>query len=270
MMINWPGTRRVLKRYARDLPAAIRAERPSPLGAAMYAALVAALIGMSVLAAAFDRFPGDVRVTREIQSLGVPGLTSAMRLATDFTSPVSSLLTLAVVVMFLLLLRQPRLAIFSVASLSAHALGAFLKVFVDRERPDPSLVDVVRIEERFSYPSGHVEWVVSFEGFLVFAVWRLVPSSLIRGVAVGVWMVHLILTSMGRIDQGLHWPSDVVASYFVGGVALAAVVWAYRVSLQLVPPPTRDKVSETSLRQDLLEADHRRGEPHSPGEGRIG
>jgi undecaprenyl-diphosphatase len=270
MMIDWPGTRRVLGRYARELPCAIRAEWPTPLGLALYVGLVAALIGMSVLAAAFDRFPGDVWVTREIQSLDVPGLRRAMRFATDFTSPASSLLTLAVVVMFLLLLRQPRLAIFTVASLSAHALGAFLKVFVDRGRPDPDLVDVVRIEERFSYPSGHVEWVVSFEGFLVFAVWRLVPNSLIRSAAVGAWMVHLILTSMGRIDQGLHWPSDVVASYFVGAVALAAVVWAYRLSLQVVPLSTRDGVSGSPLRQDLLETDHRRGEPHSPGEGRIG
>jgi undecaprenyl-diphosphatase len=193
--------------------------------------LVAALLLLSIFAALFDRFPGDVWLTRRIQDIDVPVLRRAMRLATDATNPTNSILALAIAVTVLVLLRQPRLAIFAVAALSAHALGALLKLFVDRERPDPGLIDVVRIEERFSYPSGHVEWVVAFEGFIVFAVWQMVRNALVRGAVIGLWAVHLVLTSMGRIDQGLHWPSDIVASYFVGSIALAAVIWAYRVSL---------------------------------------
>jgi undecaprenyl-diphosphatase len=190
---------------------------------------------MSILAAAYERFPGDLWLTREIQALDVPGLRRAMRSSTDITNPTNSLLALACAVTALLLLRQPRFAIFAVAALSAHALGAILKFFVDRPRPDPDLVNVVRLEDRYSYPSGHVEWVVAFEGFVVFAVWRLVPSAAIRWLVLAIWLVHLCLTSVGRIDQGLHWPSDVVASYFVGAVALAAVIWSFRVSLRVIP-----------------------------------
>jgi membrane-associated phospholipid phosphatase len=124
--------------------------------------------------------------------------------------------------------------LFAIAALSAHALGAVIKFFVDRHRPDPALVDVVRIEERFSYPSGHVEWVVAFEGFILFAVWQLTRNSAIRLGCLVAWTAHLLLTSAGRIDQGLHWPSDITGSYLVGAVALVAVIWAYKVSFHVI------------------------------------
>jgi undecaprenyl-diphosphatase len=235
-MGSWARGQRTLSRYASGLPAAARAEWPSRTLFCGYLLLVAGLFLMSILATSYERFPGDVWLTREIQAMDVPGLRGTMRIATDVTSPIWSLFALACAVTTLLLLRQPRLALFAVAALSAHALGAILKLMVDRGRPDPDLVNVVRIEERFSYPSGHVEWVVAFEGFIVFTVWQLVPNAVVRWVVLALWLIHLCLTSAGRIDQGLHWPSDVVASYFVGAVALAAVIWAYRVSLRVVPP----------------------------------
>jgi undecaprenyl-diphosphatase len=213
---------------------AMRHERPSATAIVAYALLVAALLVHSVFAAAYDRFPGDVWLTREIQSIDIPALTSAMRLSTDITDPTNSVIALVVAVAALLALRRPRLALFAVAALSAHALGAMIKFFVDRDRPDPSLVDVVRIEDRFSYPSGHVEWVVAFEGFILFAVWQLTGNRVIRIACLAAWGVHLLLTSLGRIDQGLHWPSDIAGSFMVGAVALVAVIWAYRVSFHII------------------------------------
>ena len=236
MIDSWTRQREVISRIAADLPSAIRAERPPGYVLVAYAALAVTLLIMSVFAALFDRFPGDVWFMREIQALDVSGLRSAMRFATSVASPTNSIIALITAMTILLLLRQPRLAIFAAAVLSAHVLGAALKYLVDRGRPDPALVDVVRIEEKYSYPSGHVEWVVSFEGFVVFAVWQLVPNQFVRLAAVAAWIAHIALTSAGRIDQGLHWPSDVLASYMVGTLALLAVIWAYRVSLRVIPP----------------------------------
>jgi undecaprenyl-diphosphatase len=213
---------------------AIRREQPPAAVIAAYLILVAALVIHTAFAAVYERFPGDVWLTREIQSIDIAALTRAMRFSTNITSPTNSLIALAFAVTVLLALRHPRLAVFLVAAMSAHALGGIIKLFVDRPRPDPDLVDVVRLEERFSYPSGHVEWVVSVEGFAVFAVWQLTGNAIIRVAAAAAWFTHLLLTSAGRIDQGLHWPSDIAGSYLVGAVALAAVIWAYRVSFHLV------------------------------------
>jgi undecaprenyl-diphosphatase len=191
-----------------------------------------------VLAAIFDRFPGDVWLTRQVQDIDVVGVRRAMRESTNATSPNSSLLALAVAVAALVLMRKFRLAFFAVAALSAHVLGAILKFLVDRPRPDPDLIKTVRLEEDYSFPSGHVEWVVAFEGFIVFAVWRLTTNRIARFAVVAAWLAHLALTSAGRIDQGLHWPSDIIGSYMVGGVAILAVIWLYRVSLRLLPDET--------------------------------
>jgi undecaprenyl-diphosphatase len=139
------------------------------------------------------------------------------------------------VVAALLLIRQPRLALFAACALLAHGLGGVLKLLVNRSRPDPTLIETVRIETDYSYPSGHVEWVVAFEGFVLYAVFRLTRNAAIRAVATGLWVVHLALTSAGRVDQGLHWPSDILASYLVGAVALLFLIWAYRVSRRLFP-----------------------------------
>jgi undecaprenyl-diphosphatase len=229
-----------LSRTFEKIESAVRQEWPSAPVLAGYLGLFAALVTVSVFAALYDRFPGDLWLTRNVQDLDLPGLRRAMRISTDITSPVPSLVALGVAVALLLAIRQARLAFFACAALSAHVLGAILKFLVDRGRPDPDLVDPVRIEEKFSYPSGHVEWVVSFEGFMLFAIWQLTANRAVRYGASAIWLAHLVLTGMGRIDQGLHWSSDIVAGFMVGAFALATVVWVYRVSFHVIPAGPRE------------------------------
>jgi membrane-associated phospholipid phosphatase len=230
-----------VSRNVAKIERAVRQEWPHPAVIAAYLCLFAALIAVSIFAAQHDRFPGDLALTRRVQGLDLPGLRRAMRFSTDLTSPVPSLVALAAAAGAFLALGRPRLAFFAAATLSAHAMGAVLKFFVDRGRPDPDIVDTVRIEERFSYPSGHVEWVVSFEGFVVFAIWQVTTNPVARYVALAVWAVHLALTGLGRIDQGLHWPSDIVAGIMVGALALPVVIWLYRASFHVIPATPREQ-----------------------------
>jgi undecaprenyl-diphosphatase len=223
-----------VSRYAAEIREGMRKEQPHALVVAAYVVLLVALLAISVFAGVYERFPGDLWITRRVQDIEAPGLEGAMRVATDITSPTNSIFALVVVVVGLVAIRRPRLALFAIAALSAHAMGAILKFFVDRGRPDPALIDTVRYEEDYSYPSGHVEWVVAFEGFVVFAIWQLTTNTIVRALALVAWVTHIVLTSGGRVDQGLHWPSDVVASYMVGALALLLVIWLFRVSLHVV------------------------------------
>ena len=220
-----------LRRYRAALPAALRSERPATLAILAYALLAAGLTAISVGAATYDRFPGDVALTRAVQDIDSRVLTDLMRASTSLTSPLNSVTALAIAVTLLLLAARPRLALFAAGALGSHLIGAVLKVIVDRHRPDDDTITRVRIEEEYSYPSGHVEWAVAFEGFLVFAVWQLTGNRWIRGATLVAWAAHVLLTSAGRIDQGLHWPSDVV-----GALALVLLVWLYRVSGHLAEP----------------------------------
>ena len=210
-----------------ELVAAVRHIRPGPAALLVWLSLVLALGVLSGFAAVFDHFTWDLWLTREVQAIDLDGFGRAARIATNLSSPNYSAAAFAGVVGGLLLSRQFRLALFAAAAAWTHLLGGLLKLLVDRPRPSGELVETVRLETEFSYPSGHVEWIVGFEGFLVFAIWRLTPNRLLRFLVTGAWTVHIALAGLGRVDQGLHWSSDVLGGFLVGAVALSATAWAY-------------------------------------------
>jgi membrane-associated phospholipid phosphatase len=185
---------------------------------------------LSGFAAGAEYFSWDLWLVLKIQAIDLPAFGHATKTATDLSSSDVSALVLPAAVAVLLLLRRFRLALFAAASAWTHLIGGTLKLFVDRTRPSPDLVETAWLEDRFSYPSGHTEWVVGFEGFLVFAVWQLTPNRFLRYLAAGVWGGHIVLTGLGRVEQGMHWPSDVLAGLLVGALALSGTVWAYLVS----------------------------------------
>lgn len=214
---------------AAGFVAALQGQRPSFRLLTLWSTLLAALAVLSAFAAVKVRFVWDLPITRAVQAINLFGFKRLGWIATFLSSPSISLLALGTAVALLLMARKLRLAFFAGASAWTHLLGALLKLLVDRPRPSAELIDVVRVKTEFSYPSGHVEWVMGFEGFLVFTVWRLTENRAIRAGAVAIWGLHLVLVGLGRVEQGLHWPSDVLAGYLVGAIALSVTVWAYRV-----------------------------------------
>ncbi len=211
----------------RELTAWVRYARPGVPVLLLWLGLAVALGVVTVLAAGTEFFSWDLWLARKIQAIDLPGFTHVTTLATDLSSPDASIVAFFIAVPGLVLLRQFRLALFQAAAIWTHLIGGSLKLVVDRMRPSPELVERVSLEERLSYPSGHTEWVVGFEGFLLFAIWQLTPNRFIRYPAAAAWAGHIVLTGVGRVDQGLHWPSDVLAGLLVGALALSGTVWAY-------------------------------------------
>ena len=62
---------------------------------------------------------------------------------------------------------------------------------------------------------------------LLIAIWQLSPNHLIRYLATVAWAGHVLLAGLGRVDQGLHWPSDVLGGFLAGALALSVTAWAY-------------------------------------------
>ena len=213
-----------------EVVSAVRHVRPGAPVLLLWLVLVSGLAVLTGFAAGAEFFSWDLWLARKIQAIDLPGFTSATTLATDLSSANASVLWFLGSVVGLILLRQFRLAFFAAAAIWTHLIGGGLKLVVDRMRPSPELLERVSLEERLSYPSGHTEWVVGFEGFLVFAIWQLTANRFIRYTAAAAWAVHVALTGVGRIDQGLHWPSDVLAGLLVGALALSGTVWAYLAS----------------------------------------
>lgn len=95
----------------------------------------------------------------------------------------------------------------------ASASAYFLKEIVGRARPS-GLIPVIS-ETDFSFPSGHATISIALYGFIAFLLCRLYPRY--RWVVVAIASLIILSIGFSRLYLGLHFPSDVIAGYVVGG-----------------------------------------------------
>jgi undecaprenyl-diphosphatase len=111
-------------------------------------------------------------------------------------------------------------------------------------RPRPEVLDGVTSS---SFPSLFVVQAGIFWGLVTLMVWWFRTPRLLWQIVLELTIVAVLLTAMGRIIGGHHWPSDAVGSAIVVALALisAAIVLEDH-------PPRRRRRSETSSDDDLL------------------
>lgn len=91
-----------------------------------------------------------------------------------------------------------------------------LKEVVGRLRPSGSIP--TNIETDFSFPSGHATASMAFYGFTAYILCQLYP---LRAKAIlSAATIVILLIGFSRLYLGLHFPTDVIAGYVVGGVWL--------------------------------------------------
>ena len=125
---------------------------------------------------------------------------------------------------YLLAARKPVMAIFTTVAVSSGALlGAALKATYARARPD--IVEKLVGVHSLSFPSGHA--MNSAVVYLTLAV-LIARTTKDRAVRIYLIAIAITLTSVigfTRVYLGVHWPTDVLAGWCVGGV------WAMLCSL---------------------------------------
>lgn len=158
-----------------------------------------------------------------------PFVTAMNTLSTLGSAPVY-IAVFAVVVGWLLWRRLPRLALFVVVTVAGSSLlNQVVKVAVDRSRP--VLPDPVAHANGMSFPSGHAQSAV-----VAYSVLLLVFLPVLRGTwrptAVAVAVLMVLGIGFSRVALGVHYVSDVLAGYVLGGawvLAMAAAFNAWRV-----------------------------------------
>ena len=125
------------------------------------------------------------------------------------------------------MLRRRRLvdAVYVVGTMAgASLLFTGIKRLLDRPRP-PELDRLVAAGNE-SLPSGHATMAVAVLGSLVVLAWHRRGAAARAAMVLGVagWAGAVGLT---RIYLGVHWFSDVLAGWLVGGawLALCTAVW---------------------------------------------
>lgn len=111
-------------------------------------------------------------------------------------------------------------------------------------RPRPEVFEGVTSS---SFPSVFVVQAGIFWGLVTLMVWWFRTPRLIWQIVLELTIVAVILTALGRIIAGYHWPSDAVGSAIVVALALisAAIVLEDH-------PPQRRRRSQPAEADELL------------------
>jgi undecaprenyl-diphosphatase len=118
---------------------------------------------------------------------------------------------------FLLLAdRRASAALLVVTALSAIALSNTLKLLVARPRPD--LVEHLVTVTSPSFPSGHALMSATIYLTLGALLARNWPQPSLRRYFMTVATVLALLIGVSRVYLGVHWPSDVLVGWCLGGL----------------------------------------------------
>lgn len=100
--------------------------------------------------------------------------------------------------------------------ISAAATGYAMKALVGRARPSGLIPSM--IETSSSFPSGHATAAMALYGFLAYFLCALFPERKTMVLTAAAVLIGVI--GFSRLYLGVHFPSDVLAGYLLGGLCL--------------------------------------------------
>lgn len=200
-----------------------------PLRTALGGVVLAVLAAAGLTAAFVGTGPAlaDQPVLAEVLEERSGPLTTAATVVTTIGSTAAMGLLATLVGLWLIRCRRGVDALFVVGTMAgASALFTAIKRLLDR--PRPPAVDQLVAAANESLPSGHATMSVAVMGSLVVLGWhgRRARTRVAMVAAATLWVGAVGMT---RIYLGVHWFSDVVAGWLVGGawLVLCAAAWSW-------------------------------------------
>ncbi len=214
-----------------------------------YYAVALATFALLALLAHFNSYFGwDLRVSRAVQTLALPGLTDFMAFVSVFgngLTPYALAATTAII--FFFFRRYSEGWGIALSAGGSAILNTLLKMLVARPRPAAALITIFDERSSLSFPSGHVTFYVSYFGFLFFVAYALMrPGTHARRFALALTALPVALVGLSRVYLGAHWPSDALGAYLWSGLWLAFSLYMYRRwKARKLPPMPRDPPHQT-------------------------
>lgn len=152
-------------------------------------------------------------------------LTAVMRAVSAVGGTVGmTVLAVAAVVVLIMCRRRPHAVLVAVTALGAAALDTGFKHLYERARPP--LTEQLTPETTFALPSGHSLGSTAVLGVLAVIGLLLLRRGVWRAGAVVVAMAGVLIIGVSRLYLGVHWLTDVLTGWLLGGAWLAMCVTA--------------------------------------------
>jgi undecaprenyl-diphosphatase len=107
-------------------------------------------------------------------------------------------------------------------------VNAALKLAINRPRPSADLVHVLSREQGNGFPSGHAFFAILILGLTAYFISINLRNRALRMLVLTGLIALILLVGTSRVYLGVHWPSDIIGGYLIGGVFLAALIWFHR------------------------------------------
>jgi membrane-associated phospholipid phosphatase len=161
----------------------------------------------------------DILIENFIYTIRVPFWNSVFSFLTQLGD--ARWITVVALSMAFVLWRHRRFAYkagLAVALFGSLFASEVIKLLVQRARPDAALALIH--ETGYSFPSMHATVSLAIYGFLAYMVWKLMHPPHHRLPWVIFLCVLIALIGFSRIYLGVHYFSDVLGGYVVGGIFL--------------------------------------------------
>lgn len=217
-------------------------QRRVTIVAALWALAFAIVAGLALYfhANRSAQLPGEVGLVLLIQLIQAPLIVRFINLASDANWPVPAGATVIIVTVLLVIFRRWRYALSAlIAGFLADVVNVTINGWVQRPRPHNGHIHAVANLGLYSFPSGHVSHVTAFYGFLLFLTFQelRVHPQWVRWIRVAqaICIYFLLFIGLARLLAGAHYPTDVLASYLLGGmiVVVAIVVFEFLEMIQM-------------------------------------
>lgn len=169
----------------------------------------------------------DRNIISYVQGFETPWLTNIMKVFTFIggTIPAVVISLLAIFILYKVFKHRSELVLFIAVILGANILFVTLKQLFHRARPD-----LHRLAEasNYSFPSGHATMAFALYGVLTFLLWRHISTRFGRTILIILSVFMILAIGISRIYLGVHYPSDIIAGYFISAFWLTFAIGFYQ------------------------------------------
>ncbi len=135
-------------------------------------------------------------------------ITIFFKIITNFGS---ALIFILITIALLIICKNKKYSIYiGINLLLSFTINYGFKILFRRDRP----IDINLIEEiGYSFPSGHTTVSTAFYGFIIYLIYKSSISKKIKKILIPIISILILLIGISRIYLGVHYATDVLASY---------------------------------------------------------
>ena len=165
----------------------------------------------------------DLYILETLYSLRNGDLVQMLIFITEFGSTIAiGGIATALGLFFIVRKKFSDLSGLCISVIGTSAVVFFLKETIARARPDAAYQ--AYLESGFAFPSGHSALSLALYGFIAYILWKHFPrlrgQARIRIIWLSGIAVLVALVGFSRLYLGLHFASDVLGGYAIGGIFL--------------------------------------------------